>query len=255
MNILNTQRANSDAPQVNEGVWFIVPAAGVGQRMGAAIPKQYLPFLESTIIETTLSTLLQIECVVGVVVAVHPEDAHWKSLSIASDPRIHTVEGGAERSDSVLAGLQFLETRAADNQWILVHDAARPCIHVSSVLHLLTRLSEHPVGGILGVRCSDTLKSVNEDENIESTVDRRHIWQAQTPQMFRYRILYSALFDGLRQQRVITDEASAIEQAGLPVAIVEGRRDNIKITQPDDIVVAEAIYQSHHNALASTIAE
>lgn len=227
----------------HHGVWFVVPAAGIGQRMGADMPKQYLPFLDSTIIETTLSALLNFEYVAGIVVAIHPEDSHWSSLPIADDSRIHTVIGGAERSQSVLAGLDFLRDKVSECQWVLVHDAARPCIHTKTIRHLHDSIVAHSVGGILAVRCSDTLKSANTNNDITATVDRSDMWQAQTPQMFRYQLLYSALSEGLKQQSVITDEASALEQAGYSVAIVEGRRDNIKITQPDDLVVAEAIFQ------------
>ncbi|MGS2717777.1 2-C-methyl-D-erythritol 4-phosphate cytidylyltransferase [Eionea flava] len=243
MSDLKPTKDKASASVPDHDVWFVVPAAGIGQRMGANIPKQYLPFLDSTIIETTLSVLLKFECVKGIVVAIHPEDTHWSSLPIANDPRIHTVVGGAERSQSVLAGLDFLRNKVSECQWVLVHDAARPCIHLETIRHLYNGTATHAVGGILAVRCSDTLKSVNANNDITATVDRRDMWQAQTPQMFRYQLLYSALSEGLKQQSVITDEASALEQAGYSVTIVEGRRDNIKITQSDDLVVAEAIYQ------------
>jgi len=247
-------KAKTTAPE--NGVWFIVPAAGVGQRMGTAIPKQYLPFASTTVIETTLNTLLKCPALAGIVVAIHSDDIHWASLSIAQNPYVHTVVGGDERADSVQAGLEYLRPKVSDECWILVHDAARPCIALRSINHLVAALKGDSVGGILGVSCSDTLKLINEtlvntasvdtQHTIIETIDRSQIWQAQTPQMFRYGLLSSALTDALQQNKMITDEASALELAGYSVRMVEGRRDNIKITQADDLPIAEAIYRQHN---------
>lgn len=232
------------------GLWFVVPAAGIGQRMGAALPKQYLPFASSTILETTLQTLLSIEPLAGIVVAIHPNDTHWPTLAISRHTNIHTVIGGDERADSVLSALEFLQSlfikQKIENkrhQWVLVHDAARPCISPESIYNMVNVLADDEVGGILGVSSSDTLKRVSDENTIETTIDRSTIWQAQTPQMFRYGLLRNALNQALENKQVITDEASALELAGYVVNIVAGRRDNIKITQADDLPIAEAIYK------------
>ncbi|MFT6254127.1 MAG: 2-C-methyl-D-erythritol 4-phosphate cytidylyltransferase [Granulosicoccus sp.] len=247
-------KAKTAAPE--NGVWFIVPAAGIGQRMGITIPKQYLPFASATVIEATLNTLLKCPALTGIVVAIHPDDIHWASLSISQNRYIHTVVGGDERADSVQAGLEYLRPKVGDDCWVLVHDAARPCITLPSINCLVAALAGDSVGGILGVSCSDTLKLINEtpvntasvdtQHTIIETIDRSQIWQAQTPQMFRYGLLSSALTDALQQNKMITDEASALELAGYSVRMVEGRRDNIKITQTNDLPIAEVIYQQHN---------
>jgi 2-C-methyl-D-erythritol 4-phosphate cytidylyltransferase len=193
--------------------------------------------------------LLTIKPLAGIVVAIHPNDTHWSTLSISQHAKVHTVIGGDERADSVLAALDFLHSlflanESHDKQWVLVHDAARPCISPDSIYDLVNTLQDDDVGGILGVNSSDTLKRVNDQQVIESTVDRSDIWQAQTPQMFRYGLLRSALNQAIQNKLAITDEASALEIAGYRVHIVAGRRDNIKITQADDLPIAEAIYKN-----------
>ncbi len=238
-----TNKQPSTEPNVPEhcGLWFIVPAAGIGQRMGADKPKQYLPLAKATILEQTLNTLLSINIVTGVVVVVHPNDTTWPQMALSHHDKVHTVQGGAERCDSVLAGLNSLEGQVADNDWVLVHDAARPCILPETIYHLIDEVLGDEVGGILGVPSSDTLKKVDDEGCIRATVDRREIWQAQTPQMFRYNILKLSLMQALAQKSVITDEASAVEKIGYSVKMIEGRYDNIKITHPDDLFFAEAI--------------
>ena len=251
MNKLPDNTSSMASQQVqDDGLWFIVPAAGIGHRMGASVPKQYLPFANATIIETTLHTLLAIKPLAGIVVAIHPKDIHWSTLSVSQHAKVHTVIGGDERSDSVLSALDFLhsyflknESTDNDRQWVLVHDAARPCISPNSIYDLVSTLQDDDVGGVLGINSSDTLKRVNNQQVIESTVDRSDIWQAQTPQMFRYGLLRSALTQAIQNKLAITDEASALELAGYTVNMVTGRRDNIKITQADDLPIAEAIYK------------
>lgn len=246
-----TSESHHRQKKSEQGLWFVVPAAGIGQRMGAALPKQYLPFANTTILETTLRTLLSIKPLAGIVVAIHPKDTHWSTLAISQHPDIHTVVGGDERADSVLSALDFLsslfikkniEDEDGSKQWVLVHDAARPCVSSTSIYHMVNALVDDEVGGILGVRSSDTLKRVNDNNIIETTLDRSAIWQAQTPQMFRYGLLRNALSQALASKQVITDEASAVELAGYAVNIIAGRHDNIKITQADDLPIAEAIY-------------
>lgn len=233
---------------VNTPFWFVVPAAGIGQRMGADCPKQYLPLGDSTILEQTLSTLLLLEHSQGIVVALHPDDQYWPTLSLSNHPKIHTVTGGAERADSVLAALDYLQAQTDQKSWVLVHDAARPCISTNAIENLITTLANDDVGGILATPASDTLKQVSESGDIINTLDRSSVWQAQTPQMFRIGVLHQALLAAIGDNS-ITDEASAVEKQGHCVKIVESIRDNIKVTHPDDLWLAEAILQRSAKAV------
>lgn len=218
--------------------WGVVPAAGVGKRMGADRPKQYLPLCGRTVLEHTLGRLLESGAFTGIAVAVSPEDPYWQELPIAADPRIVRADGGRERADSVLSALNALCGKAADADWILVHDAARPCIAAGDIRRLIDQLWDDPVGGILALPVHDTLKRV-DDRRIAGTVERRRIWRALTPQMFRYRELKEALEEAARRGEVVTDEAGALELRGKKPAIVEGRPDNIKITRPEDLALAQ----------------
>lgn len=223
--------------------WAIVPAAGKGARMGAALPKQYLKINDQTILEHTLTRLSQVPQLAGIYLALSAGDQHWRSLSLRQYPHLNFVEGGSERCDSVLNSLLELQHDAHEDDWVLVHDAARPCIAVESVTSLINQLQGNEVGGILGVPVSDTLKQVDQDFNIQCTVDRRVLWQAQTPQMFRYGLLLRCLQQSLKDGKAITDEASALEACGYQPLIVQGRSDNIKITRPEDLAVATIILQ------------
>ncbi|MGR9100997.1 MAG: 2-C-methyl-D-erythritol 4-phosphate cytidylyltransferase [Gammaproteobacteria bacterium] len=218
--------------------WGVVPAAGVGKRMQADRPKQYLPLAGATVIEHTLRRLLEADVFEAVAVAVSSEDPYWPELEIADHPRILRAAGGRERADSVLSALQALRARADDGDWVLVHDAARPCLTVSDIRLLIDTLKDDAVGGILALASHDTLKNV-EDSRITQTIDRSRIWRALTPQMFRYGELKDALQDAADKGAVVTDEASSLELIGLKPKIVEGRPDNIKITRPEDLPLAE----------------
>jgi 2-C-methyl-D-erythritol 4-phosphate cytidylyltransferase len=217
--------------------WAIVPAAGVGKRMNADRPKQYLQLGDKTVLEQSLTRLLQAEIFAGIAVAVSEEDGYWPDLPMANHPQIIRAQGGKERADSVLSALTAIRDRAADDDWVLVHDAARPCLTVSDIHHLIASLRDDAVGGILAVASHDTLKKV-DGNNIIGTLDRSQIWRALTPQMFRYQALKSALADN-QGNPAITDEASALELQGLQPKIVEGRPDNIKITRPEDLALAQ----------------
>lgn len=229
-------------------IWAIVPAAGKGTRMGAALPKQYLPLAGKTVIEHTLERLLSLKQLQQIVVALNPTDQCWQDLPVANAQRIAAINGGSERSESVLNGLYDLDGQADKLDWVLVHDAARPCILPDSVAELINSVGDHLIGGILGVPVSDTLKQVNSHYGIEGTVDRRLVWHAQTPQLFRYGVLRDALESARRENRAITDEASALEAMGYCPRMVEGRSDNIKVTRPDDLWMAEMIMKSQHAA-------
>jgi 2-C-methyl-D-erythritol 4-phosphate cytidylyltransferase len=217
--------------------WAVVPAAGVGKRMNADRPKQYLLLNSKTVIEHTLERLLLADVFTGISVAISAEDPYWPELNIAKQAKIITAPGGKERADSVLSALKAIRDQASDNDWVLVHDAARPCITATDIRQLLTDLQNDPVGGILALSSHDTLKNVN-GKDIVGTLDRSHIWRALTPQMFRYGMLKAAL-EQHQGNPAITDEASALELQGFQPKIVEGRPDNIKITRPEDLALAQ----------------
>lgn len=220
-----------------QSFWAVVPAAGVGKRMGADIPKQYLPVLGKPVLQHTLERLLSVEILSAVVVALGKEDGFWPDLPFAHIPRILVADGGKERADSVRSALNRLEGLAQPDDWVLVHDAARICITRADVLKLVEALALDPVGGILALPSSDTLKGVT-DGRIVDTVERNHVWRALTPQMFRYGALKDALKSAAELGMTVTDESSAMELKGLTPRIVEGRPDNLKITRPEDIALA-----------------
>ncbi|MFJ4371801.1 2-C-methyl-D-erythritol 4-phosphate cytidylyltransferase [Pseudomonas japonica] len=216
--------------------WAVIPAAGVGARMAADRPKQYLQLGGRTILEHSLNCFLDHPSLKGMVVSLAADDPYWPGLACASDPRIQRAAGGRERADSVLNALLLLHAQgAADSDWVLVHDAARPNLARSDLDHLLAELAEDPVGGLLAVPARDTLKRADADGRVAATVDRSTIWQAYTPQMFRLGALHRALADSLVADVAITDEASAIEWAGQAPRLIEGRNDNIKVTRPEDL--------------------
>ena len=230
-----------DIESSHQQIWLVVPAAGVGTRMQAQVPKQYLILQGKTILEHTITRLLQVPGLSGLIVVHSVEDEKITDLDIVQTPRVELVVGGSERSSSVLNGLTYLADKANDDDWVLVHDAARPCIDLADIKKLIGQLKDDSVGGILAVPVSDTVKRVVTANEISETLDRTKLWQAQTPQMFRFGLLRSALQQAVSQQQVITDEASAIEQAGYRAKVVEGNRSNIKITRPEDLAMAELI--------------
>ncbi len=217
--------------------WAVVPAAGVGKRMNADRPKQYLPLANTTVIGQTLARLIESGVFAGIAVAISEDDPYWPELGVSGHELIINAPGGKERADSVLSGLNAVGARADDNDWVLVHDAARPCLTSEDIHKLIDTLQNQTVGGILALSSHDTLKNVDGDLII-NTLDRRHIWRALTPQMFRFGLLKSALEQTAGDPR-ITDEASALEIQGFTPKIVEGRPDNIKITRPEDLALAE----------------
>ena len=225
--------------------WAVVPAAGVGKRMNADRPKQYLELAGKTVIEHTLLRLLSAEVFTAVAVAISEEDPYWPDLDVSAHKKIITAAGGKERADSVLSALKAIRTVASDDDWVLVHDAARPCITTIDIHHLIDSLKTDEIGGILALSSHDTLKSVQADNIIVGTLDRSHIWRALTPQMFRYGLLKNAL-EVAEGNAAITDEASALELQGMQPKIVEGRPDNIKITRPEDLALAQ-FYMEHQN--------
>lgn len=225
--------------------WLVVPAAGIGSRMQAQCPKQYLTVSGTTILELTLACFLEHASVRGIVVALAEHDSYWPTLNLAKHPLIQTVIGGDQRADSVLNALLVLhENGAKADDWVLVHDAARPLLERDDLDRLLTCLADDPVGGLLAVPARDTLKQVDADGRVLKTVDRSVIWHALTPQMFRLGLLQRALADALQSGVAVTDESSAMEWAGLSPRIIEGRASNVKITRPEDLQLLQALLPS-----------
>ncbi len=219
--------------------WALIPAAGVGARMQADRPKQYLPLLGKTVIEHTLERFVQHPAIRGIVVALGAADAYWAGLDFNPDKAFYTAEGGAERSDSVLNALKVLQEHARPTDWVLVHDAARPCLHARDIDTLITACRADAVGGILATPVRDTMKRADEAQRIRRTEEREGLWHALTPQMFRLQDLTRALESALAEGVNITDEASAMEYVGQRPRLVEGRGDNIKITRAQDLDLAE----------------
>ncbi|MBG5928626.1 2-C-methyl-D-erythritol 4-phosphate cytidylyltransferase [Providencia rettgeri] len=227
----------------------LIPAAGVGSRMNAECPKQYLQVAGKTIIEHTISALLENDKVQEIVVALSAEDDYFQQLAISNDPRVTTVIGGKERADSVLAGLDFLITNPNFSDcWVLVHDAARPCLHQSDLNEIIQLAAEkNCCGGILAAPVRDTMKrSSIASQLIDHTVEREALWHALTPQFFPLTLLRDCLSKALKENAVITDEASALEYWGHQPVLVAGRADNLKVTRPEDLTLAE-FYLSRMN--------
>ena len=222
-------------------VWAVVPAAGSGRRMAAEVPKQYLKLNGVPILEHTLRALLACPDIRGVVVVLDPSDRRADAIPSLADPRVSTASGGDERADSVLSGLRAIAAEAGEQDWVLVHDAARPCISVAVLHSLITSCISEGVGTVMAQASVDTLKRVSDDNRVVETLDRKVIWRAQTPQMFKLAELTSALSSALANDSPITDESMAMELAGYPVSILEGPSTNIKITVPADLEMAEII--------------
>lgn len=210
----------------------IIPAAGIGHRMQTALPKQYISIHGKKILEFTLTTLLAYARFKKCVLVINKKDKNWPDLQL-NFSHLLTVLGGEERCHSVFNGLMALKTIAKKNDWILVHDAARPLLHQSDIDKLITHLKDHPIGGLLGHPIKNTVKQL--DNQRLKTLDRKKLWAAITPQMFRYHWLVNALDSAIKKNHLPTDEAHAIELFGQQPKMVEGRRDNIKITNKEDL--------------------
>lgn len=221
--------------------WVVIPAAGRGTRMGESLPKQYLELAGKPVIEHAASVFLEHAGCAGLVVAIAEDDQIWPSLSLAKHPRVAVTVGGGQRSDSVRAGLAALEAHCDEQDWILVHDAARPCLSTQELSRLLADLSADAVGGLLAAHVVDTLKRADDQHRVAETVNRERLWRALTPQMFRFGLLRRALHAAASEAVTVTDESQAIERLGFKPRLVAGNADNIKITLPEDLVRAENI--------------
>lgn len=236
--------------------WIIVPAAGIGSRMQAEIPKQYLKLLDRPVLAWTIKRLLTAFPGATCVVPLAPDDPWWptlvQQLPATLSTCVSTCTGGADRAASVLQGLMALKTLGATVQdWVLVHDAVRPCVPVQDLAALWQAVTSDNCSALLGMPVVDSLRRVNADQRIMGTVDRTDLWRAFTPQVFPWGILHEALSQANAQGRIVTDESEAVLQLGKPVAFVQGSEQNIKLTYPEDITRAEHILKNQCELLDS----
>jgi 2-C-methyl-D-erythritol 4-phosphate cytidylyltransferase len=217
----------------------IIPAAGTGNRMQNALPKQYLPLAGKPMISHVIQVFFNNPRIASIHLALSPEDEFWRSLTLNPDSKLHLhYTGGASRAETVLNTLQAIETE--DDDWILVHDAARPGLSAALLDSLLDALQGDAVGGLLAMPVADTLKKSDISNRVETTVSRQHLWQAQTPQMFRSATLKKALS---AFGNTATDEAEAVEALGLSPKLVQGELSNLKVTYPQDLQLLEALFK------------
>lgn len=225
--------------------FLVIPAAGSGRRFASAVPKQYAPLGSSTVIEHALARFESDPDCAGIAIALAAGDAYWPAIAARRTRLIETTDGGEQRAHSVRNALRALATRVREDDWIMVHDAARPCFAAADLALLKRELSSHPVGGLLAVPLADTLKRALEPAShvthVDATLERDGLWRAATPQVFRFGMLLRALEAALASGRMPTDEAQAIEWSGQRPRLVAGRADNIKVTTADDLALAAAI--------------
>ena len=219
--------------------WAVIPAAGGGSRMGLAKPKQYLNLRGRALIEWSVAPFLDSGWIDGVVLVLAKSDQDYSKLPIARHPKIVLTTGGSARAESVLAGLEAVadRTRGFDEVYVLVHDAARPCLDWSD-LERLRDEADDKHGGLLAMPVTDTLKKAKKGK-VAGTLDRSLMWRAQTPQLFRLDLLRQALNDCEERNLEVTDEASAMERAGYKPRLIRGRESNLKVTYPEDLLLAE----------------
>lgn len=190
------------------------------------------------VIDHALSLFLGNPAIDGCVVALGANDEYWADSEFAAHPQVRRAAGGRERCHSVANALELLASEATDDDWVLVHDAARPCLHPDDLDALIVGLHDEPVGALLAVPVHDTVKQSADGIHVDATVPRASLWRAFTPQAFRIGLLRQALAEAERNQQVVTDDASAVELLGLKPRLIEGRADNIKITRPEDLSLA-----------------
>jgi len=233
--------------KLEQHVWVILPASGIGTRMQASKPKQYLPFQNKTVIEATLDRLLSFNAVEGAVVVLNKDDEYWKALDYQHEKPVLTTIGAKERSGSVLNGLKLLMEQAELNDlWVMIHDAVRPCVTHSDLDKLLHASLSEREGLFLAHPVTDTLKKSDSDQRCLKTVNRDDLWRAFTPQMFPFKLIFKALTDVLMEGIDVTDDVSAVESLGFSPKIILGQSDNIKITYPQDILIANIIIENQN---------
>lgn len=231
---------------MSRSVWAVVPAAGVGTRMGGETPKQYLPLAGLTVIQHSINALFDSQLIERVAVALPVNDQHPVASVLKQDDRLLIANGGAQRADSVLAALEILQPLVESDDWVLVHDAARPCVLPEDIHRLCEAVFSRGIGGVLAQPIVDTVKRATEQGLVECTLNRDLLWRVQTPQMFPYGQLLAAL-QAAQGSSSVTDESSAMELAGHPVQLVEGSPCNLKVTRPGDLAVAQWYLASRSN--------
>lgn len=232
---------------MNHSIWAIVPAAGIGKRMQSDIPKQYLLLNNRPVIEYTVNALLQNENISGLVIALQADDVYWPDINIKSQKPVLRTTGGKERADSVLNALKELfnhELFDAASDWVMVHDAVRPCLRQQDIYKLVVEVGKDGNGGLLALPVRDTMKRQGLNATVSATVERENLWHALTPQYFPAASLKNALQKAQQEGLAITDESSAMEFAGFSPKLVHGHEDNIKITRPGDLRLACLYLQS-----------
>ena len=227
-------------------IWAVIPAAGVGKRYNSDIPKQYLSLNGMPVLLHSINKFVKLDEIHEILVALNPDDEFWQKLNF-SHPKVKTINGGPERCNSVNSALEELSGRAENGDWILVHDAVRPCISDFDLNKIIEIVHDEDVGGLLACPILDTIKEVGDNLDVLKTIPREGLWSAMTPQIFRYELLRKALNAVLNSGRSVTDEAKAIELIGLTPKIIEGDKTNIKITHPSDMVLAESIINTWLN--------
>ena len=223
------------------GGWVVVPAAGRGTRFGSPLPKQYLQVAGQPLIAHTLAALLSHPLVEGALVAISANDADWPGWTAFQEKPVLTCVGGDTRAQSVLAALEALPAAVRADDFVLVHDAARPNLRSEDLQQLLERGRADPVGAILAAPVRDTLKRAGDDGGIDGTEPRQHLWRAMTPQLFRRFQLTRALQEAGKADVEVTDESMAMELQGLRPLLIEGNEDNLKVTTPADLARFEYI--------------
>lgn len=226
--------------QTHPKIWAVIPAAGSGRRFSQTALKQYQMIDDQTVLEHTIGRLNHLS-LSGYVLVIGARDDFARTLNFAQSDQTHFCIGGVERVDSVLNALHYLSPIASDDDWVLVHDAARPCVTQKCLSRLIHTAITENCSAILAIPVRDTLKCVKQAEQIQSTVSRDFLWQAQTPQIAKLGLLKHAIEQALKDGAHITDEASALEHVGAVVKVVQGRSDNIKITYSDDLELAKLI--------------
>jgi 2-C-methyl-D-erythritol 4-phosphate cytidylyltransferase len=220
--------------------WAVVPAAGIGVRMGLKKPKQYAPLLDKSVIEITIEKLIKSQIFKGIVVVLSKQDTQFELLPVAQHPMIRTAIGGENRQDSVLAGLDSIKDEIHSDDWVFVHDAARPCLVLEDIMTLFKHSLNSIQPASIGAPVKDSLKKVKHGQVI-SNIERADTWRIFTPQIAQYECLVQALRQGINSQHYtqITDETSALTLAGHEVVLLNGHESNIKITTKHDLELAE----------------
>jgi len=222
--------------------WALVPAAGSSSRLGGEKPKQYVEIVGKPLLAHTLKSLTEVGSILGIAIGLASDDRWWHENIVTSDRILGTYVGGVSRAETVLRGLEFLEPHVHAGDWVLVHDAARPCIRSSDIERLISERGDGPSGALLALPVSDTMKQSNGRNQVERTISRERLWCAQTPQIFSYK----ALRDALQRSdlAMVTDDSSVMEAAGYTPRLVRGRADNLKVTTREDLELAALILQA-----------